>query len=178
MRRIAVVGSSGSGKTTMARAIAERLGHPHLELDSVFHQPDWTPLPDDEFQEVVGSFVAGEGWVVDGNYTSHGVNDIVLDRADTVVWLDPPRHTVMRRVVWRSLRRSVTGEELWNGNRERPGNLVRWAPEENIIRWTWTRFEHTRTKYESRLVDPRWQPLTVHRLRTEEDGRVFLADLG
>lgn len=175
MLRIAVVGSSGSGKTTVARAVAEQLRCPHLELDSVFHQADWTPLPDDEFRSAVAAFVAGESWVVDGNYTSHGVNDLVLDRADTAVWLDPPKRTVMRRVIWRSIRRSATAEDLWNGNRERPANLVKWDPEDNIIRWTWTRFEHTRRKYEGRLADPRWQPLAVHRLRSDEDVAAFLA---
>ena len=68
-------------------------------------------------------------------------------------------------------------EELWNGNRERPRNLVRWAPEDNIVRWAWTRFEPTREKYEARLVDPRWQPLSVHRVRSVAEAKEFLAGL-
>ena len=54
MRRISVVGNSGSGKTTVARAIAGALGVPHLELDAVFHQPDWQPLDTAEFRRIVG----------------------------------------------------------------------------------------------------------------------------
>ncbi|MEN8041512.1 MAG: adenylate kinase, partial [Actinomycetota bacterium] len=107
MRRISVVGSSGSGKTTAARAVAERLGYPHLELDSVFHLPGWTPLPDDEFRAAAAEFAAQPKWVIDGNYSSHGVQDIVWGRADTVVWLDPPKRTAMRQVTWRAVSRAA-----------------------------------------------------------------------
>ena len=68
MKRISVVGSSGSGKTTLARAIAEQRRIPHLELDSVYHQPNWEPLSDADFRTAVEPFVATESWVIDGNW--------------------------------------------------------------------------------------------------------------
>lgn len=123
MKRISVIGSSGSGKSTMARRLETAFDLPVLELDSIYHQEDWEPLPDDEFRDRVSEFVSGDGWIVDGNYTSHGVAQLVWPRADTVVWMDPPRRTVMARVVRRSLRRAITRQELWNGNRERWSNL-------------------------------------------------------
>ena len=92
MQRVSVVGTSGSGKSTLGAALAKRLGTEFLELDSVFHQPGWVPLPDEEFRRRVGDAVAGERWVVDGNYSSK-VRDIVWARADTVVWLDLPKRT-------------------------------------------------------------------------------------
>ncbi|GMQ94573.1 MAG: hypothetical protein BMS9Abin12_2070 [Acidimicrobiia bacterium] len=177
MHRISVVGSSGSGKTTVARAIAGKRGYPRLELDSVYHLPDWEPLPDTEFRRVAEEFVANDRWVIDGNYTSAGVLDLVWARADTVVWLDPPKRTAMRRVIWRSVTRATKGEELWNGNKERWPNLFRWAPEENIIRWTWTRFDHTRGKYESRVDAPEWSHLDFVRLRSRSDVKAFLEGL-
>jgi adenylate kinase family enzyme len=64
-----VVGNSGSGKSTVAAALALALGVPHLELDAVFHQAGWVPLPSDEFRSVVAAAVAGDGWVTDGNYS-------------------------------------------------------------------------------------------------------------
>jgi adenylate kinase family enzyme len=94
VRRVSVVGNSGSGKSTVAAALAAALGVPHLELDGVFHQPGWEPLPADSFRAVVAAAVAGDGWVLDGNYSA--VRDLVWARADTVVWLDLPRRTVMR----------------------------------------------------------------------------------
>ena len=173
MERISVVGSSGSGKTTVARALASSLGVAHLELDSVYHQADWAPLPDDEFLAAAERFTAGERWVVDGNYNSHGVLDLVWGRADTVVWVDPPKRVVMSRVVRRTLRRAATREELWNGNREPWSNFTRWDPEENVIRWAWTKFEPTRVRYESRTADPRWSHLDIIRLRTRSETTAF-----
>ena len=82
----------------------------------MFHQPGWEPLPEDEFRRVVEAAAAGDSWVMDGNYSA--VRPLVWARADTVVWLDLPRRTVMRQVIWRTLRRAVTRQELWNGNRE------------------------------------------------------------
>ena len=125
MRRVSVVGTSGAGKSTLARSLAAGLGADFLELDSVNHQADWVPLPTAEFRRRVAAVVAGERWVIDGNYST--VRDIVWARADTVVWLDLPRRTVMRRIVWRTLRRVAGRAELWNGNRERWHNLFTWT---------------------------------------------------
>jgi len=161
----------------MARAIAESLGYPSLELDGVYHQPNWEFLPDDEFRAAVDTFASGDTWVIDGNYSSHGVLDLVWSRADTVVWLDPPKSVVMQRVVSRTLRRSVTREVLWNGNREPLTNLYKWNPEDNIIRWAWTRFDLVRDKYEHLTTDPTNAHLTIIRLRTQNEADTFLASL-
>ena len=177
MERISVVGCTGSGKTTLARSLASLLDIPYLELDSVYHQPDWTPLPNDEFLYTVEEFTSEARWVVDGNYNSHGVLDAVWERADTVVWLDPSKGVVMRQVTLRTLKRGARNEELWNGNREILWNLTKGDPEKNIIRWAWTRFEPMRARYESRTVDPRWSHLDVIHLRTRNEASDFLARL-
>lgn len=177
MRRVSVIGCSGSGKSTTARAIADRLGLRYLELDSIYHQRDWTPKPDSEFTAAVAEFTRAKHWVIDGNYTSHGVADLVWPAADTVVWLDPPRRTVMWRVIRRTLRRVITREELWNGNREPWSNLWSLKPERNIIMWSWTRFHHYRMRYRQAQSDGTWDDLEVHRLRTPADVEAFLAGL-
>lgn len=164
VHRISVVGNSGAGKTTLARRLAEAMGIPHLELDSVFHQPDWRPLDAESFRQRVAAFTAGPSWVVDGNYGA--VRDIVWDRADTVVWLDPPRRRVMRQVIWRTLRRMATRAELWNGNREPWSNLVRLKPEESIIAWAWTRHRVYRDRYLAAQADPANRHLAFIRLPT------------
>lgn len=119
-RRIMVVGPSGSGKTTAAAAIGKRLGLPVIELDAINHLPNWQETPRGEFRSTVMRRLgeATGGWVCDGNYTTR-VMDVVLQRADTIVWLRLPFRIVFTRLVRRTFRRAVRQEVLWNGNRER-----------------------------------------------------------
>lgn len=177
MKRVAVVGSSGSGKTTVARAIARALSIPHLELDSVYHQPNWRELPSDVFRDAVRSFADRDSWIIDGNYARHGIADIVWPRADTIVWLDLSRSQTMRRIVPRTLRRIARSEELWNGNRERWTKLVDPRPEENVILWAWTRHSTVRRDYGHRFVAAQGSHLTLIRLRTPAEIDAFVQSL-
>jgi adenylate kinase family enzyme len=172
MRRISVVGNSGSGKTTMATRIAAGLGIPHLELDSVFHQEGWQPLPREEFRAAVREFAAAEAWVVDGNYDS-AVRDLVWGRADTVIWLDLPRHRIMLQLTARTLRRMVSGAELWNGNRESWSHLFRLDPEESILRWAWTQHRVYQQRYQRDSTDPAYAHVQFVRLRSRAEADRF-----
>ncbi len=116
MQRVAVVGNTGSGKTTMAERIAAKLSCPHFELDSVFWQPGWRELDREVFRERVRCTLDGDTWTVDGNYRQ--VRDIIWSRADTVVWLDYSLPVVMWRLVRRTFRRASSRELLWGTNRE------------------------------------------------------------
>jgi adenylate kinase family enzyme len=174
VRRISVVGNSGSGKSTLARELAASLGVPHLELDSVYHQPGWEPLPEDEFRRLVTAKTKEDAWVIDGNYSA--VRQIVWARADTVVWLDLPRWTVMRQVTWRTVRRAVIQQELWNGNREPLSNFLTWEPEKSVISWAWHSHAKYRSRYSAAAADPANAHLTFIRLTSRRDAARFLAD--
>lgn len=139
-QRIRVQGCSGAGKTTFARALAERLDLPHLELDAVNHREGWREATDAEWDRSVEDFlaVAPDGWVACGNYSRRSAR--LSAEADTVVWLDYSRPRVMAQVLRRTLGRLVTRRELWNGNREHWGNLLRHEPEQNIVLWAWTAY--------------------------------------
>src|SRR5579859_8182423 len=109
-RRIVVVGTSGSGKTTMASTIARFLGIPHVELDALHWGPRWTEAPLGVFRERVDQALSHEAWTVDGNYSK--VRDIVWRRADTVVWLDYPLWLIMQRLALRTAGRIISRQEL------------------------------------------------------------------
>jgi adenylate kinase family enzyme len=168
-----VVGSSGAGKTTVARELAARLNVPHVELDAIFHQPGWTPLPPDEFAARVATAADRDGWVIDGNYSV--VRPLVWARADTVVWLDLPRRTVMRRIVWRTLRRAAIRAELWNGNRERWRNLFSLDPEESVIAWAWQKHGAYKQRYAAAARDPANAHLGFIRIVTRADVKRLLS---
>lgn len=176
LRRVWVVGNSGSGKTTLAREIAARIGAPHIELDSIYHQPGWTPLADGEFRSRAGDITAGDTWVLDGNYNL--LSDFVV-RADTVVWIDFPRSVVMRRLLRRTLLRGLMRKELWNGNRESLRNFVRLDPQKSILRWAWTMHSAYRARYECATAPGgAWDGISVVRLGSPAEVSGFLAGLG
>lgn len=173
MQRVSVVGSSGSGKSTLAAALAAHLGVPHVELDGIYHQRDWIPLPEQEFVRRVSSAAAQVGWVIDGNYSA--VRPLVWARADTVLWLDPPRHTVMWRLIWRTLRRVVLRAELWNGNREPWTNLYSRDPDKSVIAWAWYKHAEYRERYAKAATDPAYRHLNFVRIADRTDARRALA---
>ena len=172
MRRVSVVGNAGSGKSTLSRALAARLGVPYLELDAVHHLPGWTPISPDAFAARVRETAAGDGWVIDGNYGA--VRRLVWERADTVVWLDPPRRTVMRRVLWRTVRRGVTREPLWNDYRESLRNLFSRDPSANIALWAWRNHAKYRDRYEAAATDPANEHLSFVRVASGVDAQRLL----
>lgn len=167
MERVAVIGCSGAGKTTVAASLATKLDLTHIELDEIHHQPRWVPRPEDEFRaELDARMEAADGrWVTCGNYTSLG-GGLQMARADTIVWLDLAKALVMRRVISRTVRRAITREELWNGNREPMTNFYRWDPEVNVMRWAWVKHADHRERYGQMSTDGSWAHADVHRLRS------------
>ena len=104
-------------------------------------------MPVEDFTRKVAIRLDGDGWVVDGNYRRR-VGDLVPGRADTVAWLDYSKTVVMARVVRRTLRRVLTREELWSGNKEPWSNLLSFNPERSIIAWSWKMHASYRTQFE------------------------------
>ncbi|MGD9046942.1 MAG: AAA family ATPase [Anaerolineae bacterium] len=172
-RRLAVVGTSGSGKTTLARRLAQRLGIAHVELDAVHWGPDWTPAPREEFRACVAQALAGDAWTTDGNYSA--VRDIVWGRADTIVWLDYNLPVIMGRVTWRTFWRSVTGQELWNGNRERLSTAL--LSRDSIIWWALSTYRRRRKEYPLLLGQPEYAHLNIARLRSPSLANEWLESL-
>jgi adenylate kinase family enzyme len=173
VRRISVVGTSGSGKSRLARGLAEALGVPFIELDAIFHQPGWVPLPAAEFTARVAAATAGEGWVVDGNYGT--VRALVWGRADTVIWFDLPRRTVMRQIIARTVVRIVSKAEMWNGNRERWRNFFSLDPEQSVIAWAWTTHTKNRQRYQEAAAASALAHLKFIRVTSRADVRRLLA---
>jgi adenylate kinase family enzyme len=144
VERILVAGTSGSGKTTVARALSRRLGIPHHELDALHHGPGWVKRAD--FEDDVARFAATDAWVTEDQYHRF-LGDLLWERADTVIWLDLPRRTVLQRVLRRSMARAVSRRELWNGNRE---NALHWLDADHPIRWSMSQYSVKRAGVQQR----------------------------
>jgi hypothetical protein len=170
--RLSVIGCSGAGKTTFARAAAARLGVAFIELDAIRHQANWRELPDPEFRARVAPLLARETWVCDGSY--RGVDSLVRARATDVAWLDPSKLVVMAQVIGRSFSRALLRAELWNGNRE---TFAGWLDSGHPIPWAWRRFGTVRVEYARRIAEDARAGVRVHRLCDRRSARAFLDGL-
>lgn len=131
--RICIVGTSGSGKTTLAKQLAVRLGVPYVCNDELLWLPNWVLRDKAECGRLMCAATAAPAWTFDGNLGSDDCDRYVASRATTIVWLDYPKHVVMRRIVLRTIRRVALRERLFAGNVE--GFRQSFMSGDSIICW-------------------------------------------
>ena len=173
--RIAVVGTTGSGKTTLAKALAAQLGLAFIEMDALNWQTGWRDLSRtdrEEFVRRVTLAIAPDAWVLDSAYGL--VRDPVWRRATHLIWLDYERRVIMYRVICRSLVRAALRTELWAGNRERWSHILRPS---HPIRWAWSTWDRRRKDFEERIERQDYAHLVVLRLRRPREAARLLRQL-
>jgi len=168
--RILVYGVTGSGKTTLAREIAERTGLPWHAVDELTWLPGWVEVPADEQRRRVETICAGERWILDAAYSRWA--DVPLARAQLIVALDYPRWLSLARLLRRSLRRVVRREFACNGNRETLRKLL--GPD-SILRWHFQSFSRKRERIRSWSASSPG-PIVI-RLRSPRETKRWLATL-
>jgi adenylate kinase family enzyme len=152
MKRIAVIGCGGSGKTYLANQLAANLDLPLTRLDAVYFDAGWNPLPQEQFAAIQQELASGQHWLVEGNYA--GTLPIRLARADTVIFLDMPAITCLVGIVRRRWR--------YRGGQHRSDGVydrITW----NFVRYIWG----YRTSMRPR----------IHQLLAEHGGHVRLVTL-
>lgn len=170
--RINVIGTSGSGKSTFARRMADQLRLPCVEMDALFWGPNWRQPSDAEFFTCLQAAVNEPAWVLDGNYTR--TIPIKWARVQLVIWLDYPFHTTVWQAIKRAVKRAWSKEELWPGTGNRESFLKTFFSRESIIWWTLTTHGKVRAKYEGMLVDPQYVGVRFVRLRSHAEAAAFL----
>lgn len=171
-QRVAVIGATGCGKTTLAREIARRINAPHIELDALRYQRGWVVVLDEAFRSEVAAYVGTDQWVIDGNYAD--VQDLTWLRAQLLVWIDFSLPLALWRLLRRTLGRLLTGEVLANGNQEQ---LRRVLSRQSILLWAVRSHSRRRQLYEELLTHPRYTHLQVVRLRSPSAIRAWLAEM-
>jgi adenylate kinase family enzyme len=172
VRRVAIIGNSGAGKSTLGRILADRLDVPYVELDGIFHQRNWSKLPPAEFERRVAAVADQPRWILDGSYSA--VRHVIWPRADCVVWIDLPRLLVTYRVLRRTVHRCATGQELWNGNRDRWQDMFSTDPMTSTVAAAWKRYPEQRARLAAATTDPEWAQLTFVHLRSRRQVRQYL----
>jgi adenylate kinase family enzyme len=167
MQRVVILGCSGAGKSTFARALGARLGVPVVHLDALFWEPGWKEPQNEAFRARVAAALAGDAWVSDGNYVSRTF-DLRLSRADTVIFLHQPRWLCVFRILWRW---------LTSFGRTRP-DLAEGCPENfnwAFFLWTW----NFRRKSQPRILAVAGSyPTPITHLRGDAGMARFLAESG
>ena len=165
--KIAITGPSGSGKTTLAVELAERYGLRHVEIDALHHGPNWESCGPEILRERVLAATEGDDWVTDSTYHTM-LGNLIVDRADVLVWLDLPVPLVMWRLLRRTHRRNRDRTVLWNGNVE-PGWRESWG---YLIRPAFARAFENRREFPARYVH-----VDMRRLRSDRDVRAFVQSI-
>lgn len=153
---MSVVGSTGTGKTRFARELAKVLEVPHIELDAIVWQPNWTMLPVDQFRARVAERIATPGWVVDGNYGGAGVRDVVWANADTILWLDFSLLVILRRLWSRTNARIRDREELWPGTGNRETVRGAYFSRDSLYWWAVKTYWRRKRNYAALLTLPQY----------------------
>ncbi len=171
--RINVLGTSGSGKSTFSKRLAEKLNVPYIQLDELFWKPNWTEPSDEELFPKLEKALSFDEWVLDGSYTR--TIPVKWKRVQMVVYLDLPFHIVLYRVIQRSLIRIFKDEELWAGNRE--AFWKTFFTRDSIILWTLKTFHKNREKFEEDSKSSENSHIKFVRLRSRKEVEDFVAQL-
>lgn len=174
-RRVNVIGTSGTGKTSFCRPLAEVLALPLIEMDRLYWLPDWRDPEEDDFFSRVREAVSGESWVLDGNYNR--TRRIKWAAVDCVVWLDYPFFQTFRQAVSRAFRRSLTREELWPGTGNRESFRKSFFSRNSIILWTLKTYRSNRERYCQLMAEEKGSTHDFVRIRSSADAAEVLRQL-
>lgn len=175
MHRICVIGPPGSGKTTLAQELARRLGIRYLDFDATVLLPHWERVPREQRMAVFEPLTRDGDWVTDGHLRSgRDWEQLILARADTVIWLDLPRWQTMVSVTLRTLWNTVMRRPAFGGNVETFSML--WSPEHSIV-LGWTMYEPLRREYIGLFSDPANRGKALLRFTSRRTLRRWLREL-
>jgi len=169
--RVLIYGVTGSGKSTMARQLAEQTGLPWHSVDDLTWEPGWVTVPENEQRRRIAAICAGERWILDAAYSAW--IEVVLDRVQLIVALDYPRWLSLARLVRRSLRRSLDQRPICNGNTE---SFRQMLSRDSIIAWHFKSFPRKRARMRAWAVDESGPEVVT--LTSPSAARSWLASLG
>ncbi len=176
-QRLVVIGTTGSGKSTLTEKLGQQLGLRWVDMDELHWLPDWNERPTLEFRAILDEITQGSGWVLAGNYSS--VRDITWARAEAIVWLDYPFWTIFWQLWNRTWRRWWTHELLWGSNYERIWVQFKlWSPNDSIFGWLFKTYWRRKREIPMELANPAYAHLHIFHLHTPTQAKMWLEGPG
>ena len=175
-QRIVVIGTTSSGKSTLAARLAKRLSIEFIELDALHWEPNWQEAPLEVFRaRVEKALWQAERWVVAGNY--HMVRDLVWPRAELVIWLDYSLWRIFWQLTRRTFSRWWTQELLWGTNRENLWIHFKLRSNESLFHWLFKTYWRRKREYPMLLSQPEHQHLKLIRCRHPREIEEWISNL-
>ena len=155
--------------------LAEKIGGDFIELDALYWDPNWTPAELSVFYKRVETATSSQVWVVAGNY--RGVRDLIWSKAQAVIWLDYPLPILFWRLLTRTVRRWITQEDLWNGNREKLWWHLKFWSEESLFHWLFKTYWRRKREIPQLLALAEYSHLKVFHFQTPTETDEWLAKI-
>ena len=171
-QRYIVVGATSSGKSTLAKQLAHKIGGDYIELDALNWGPNWTPAGDELLRDRAENATRSPCWVVAGNYRV--TRPVTWPRAEAVIWLDYSLPVVLWRLLTRTIRRGITQEELWNGNREKFWWHLKLWSDESLFHWLFKTYWRRKQEYPELFALPEYSHLHIFRFKRTIDAQIWL----
>lgn len=174
-QRIAVVGVTGCGKSTMAEQLAGILNLEFIELDALYWKPGWVDSTREDFREKVETAIQAPRWALAGNYGM--VRDLVWSRAEAIVWLDYSFGLVFGRLLRRTWVRWRTKELLWGTNYEPLWVHLKLWSKDSLINWMFQTYWRRKRTYPQFFALPEYSHLKVFRFTQPREANAWLQTL-
>jgi adenylate kinase family enzyme len=174
-KRIVVIGTTSSGKSTLAKQLAEKLGGDYIELDALYWEPNWIAAELEVFRQRVETATSSQVWTVAGNY--RGVRDLIWYKAEAVIWLDYSLPFLFWCLLKRTIHRWLTQEELWNGNRETFWWHFKIWSDESLFHWLFKSYWRRKQEIPQLLALEEHAHLKVFHFQTPNETEDWLAEI-
>ena len=161
--RIVIVGTTSSGKSTLAQQLADRLGYNFIDLDALHWEPNWQEAPLEVFRKRVETATQAPAWVVAGNY--HVVRDLIWHEAEVAIWLDYSLPRIFWQLTRRTFARWWKRELLWGTNYESLSKHFKLWSDDSLFHWLFKTYWRRKREYPMLLALPEYQHLKLIRFK-------------
>lgn len=175
MQRINVIGTTGSGKSTFSKTLAESLGYPYIQMDQLYWKRHWQEPETEEFIQKLEAAITDVRWVLDGNYNR--TNELKWQKADTIIWLDYSYSRTLFQLLRRTIQRTLEGKELWPDTENYETLRRSFLSRKSIIFWFFKFYKRNRERYSHLMESPEYKHIRRIRITSPRQAYQFLSDL-